>query len=92
MTIESDVQVLLSHARERGDLPEWIVRTEVETFVDHSGDRAIKVLLVVREDREDVVQDGDALSDVVLKVHAIVSDAGSELFPYTYFVGAAEAA
>ena len=61
-------------------------------MIDHTGEPAVRVTVVVRADRESVVRNGAALSDLSRKIHLAIDAAGVHLFPYTRFVGASEAA
>jgi hypothetical protein len=82
----------IRRALKKARLPDWVARTEVETMIDHTGDAAVRVTVVVREGREGVVRDGELISDISRRIHLAVDAAGVQLFPYTRFVGASEAA
>jgi len=88
MSVVAQIEAALKSAK----LPKWIDRFTVEPMTDHSGGRAVRITLVVREDQTDVLQDGAALNDVARRVHSAVDEAGLDLWPYSEFVSASEAA
>ncbi len=69
----------ITKALEKAKLPSWVESWHVETVVDHTGDAAVRVIVVVRADREDIVQDGRALNELRRKVHLTIDDAGVDL-------------
>jgi hypothetical protein len=73
-------------------LPDWVERLNAEGMVDHTGDPALRVTVVIRDDREQVVEDGPALSGLTRQVLSVLQAVGVELFPYLRFVTAAEVA
>ena len=79
-------------ALKKTKLPSWVESTSAEPMIDHTGDPAVRVTIVVRKDREDVVKDGAALSELSRTIHLAIDAAGVHLLPYTRFVGASEAA
>ena len=79
-------------ALKKAKLPDWVESTRIDAMIDHTGEPAVRVTVVVRADREGVVRDGAALSDLSRKIHLAIDAAGIHLFPYTRFVGASEAA
>jgi len=88
----SDIE-RVKKALKRVKLPNWIESTTAEAMVDHTGEPAVRVTFVVRVGREDEVKDGAALSELARKVHSAIIAAGVlDLYPYTRFVGASEAA
>lgn len=82
----------IEKALKKAKLPDWVESTRVEPMVDHTGESALRVTVVVRADREDVVKDGEALNALSRKIHLLIDAAGVPLFPYTRFVGSSEAA
>lgn len=82
----------ITKALDEATLPDWVESTHIETMVDHSGEPAVRVIVVVRADREDVVKDGAALSALSRKIHLAIDAAGVHLFPYTRFTISGEAA
>jgi hypothetical protein len=72
-------------------LPEWVDRVNAEAMVDHTGEPALRVTVVVRNEREDVLEDGRALAAFSRGLLEALQAAGVELFPYTRFVTVAEA-
>lgn len=82
----------ITKALKKAKLPDWVESTHVETMVDHIGDAAVRVIVVVRADRGDIVKDGGALSDLRRKVHLAIDEVGVDLYPYTRFTIAGEAA
>lgn len=88
----SDVDQIRA-ALDRATLPDWVESTKVEPMVDHAGEPALRITVVVRADREEqVVRDGAALSELSRTLHLLIDRAGVHLYPYTRFVGASEAA
>ena len=79
-------------ALKRAKLPGWVESASAEAMTDHTGDPAVRITIVVRAEREDVVRDGAALSELSRKIHIAIDAAGVHLFPHTRFVGASEAA
>ena len=61
-------------------------------MVDHSGEPAVRVTLVVKNADEKMLEDGDALNVVARQVHLAIDAAGVVRWPYTDFVVAREAA
>lgn len=82
----------IAKALKKTTLPDWVESTRVEPMVDHTGDPALRVIVVVRPEREEIVKDGRALTMLVEKIHATVENAGVTLFPYTRFTVSGEAA
>lgn len=73
-------------------LPDWVQSLHVEPMVDHTGEPALRVTVVVKAEREDIVNDGVVIGDMARRIHLAIDAAGIHLFPYTRFVGASEAA
>ncbi len=73
-------------------LPSWAESARAEAMIDHMGEAAVRVTIVVRAKSEDVVKDGAALNALARQLHLAIDAAGVRLFPYTRFVGADEAA
>jgi hypothetical protein len=73
-------------------LPNWVESTQVETMIDHTGDPAVRVIVVVRADRDDVVKNGAALNALSRQIRLAIDAAGIQLFPYTRFTLSGEAA
>lgn len=82
----------ITKALSEAQLPDWVESTQVETMVDHTGDPAVRVIVVVRADRDDVVKDGAELSALSRKIHLAIDAVGIRLFPYTRFTISGEAA
>lgn len=78
--------------RLRADKPEWVDRLTVREMIDAAGEPALEVVLAIREDRLEVVNDGGLLADASHHVHQVVREAGIELWPYTRFVSASDLA
>jgi hypothetical protein len=72
--------------------PAWVEGARAESMVDHTGDPAVRVTIVVRAGREGIVEDGAALNELSRRIHVAIDAAGVHLFPYTRFVGAGEVA
>jgi hypothetical protein len=79
-------------ALKKAKLPAWVESTRVEAMVDHTGESAVRVTVVVRAGDEGIVNDGAALNALSRQIHIAIDAAGVSLFPYTRFVGANEAA
>ena len=82
----------ITKALSEAELPDWVESTHVETMIDHTGDPAVRVIVVVRAEREDVVKNGAELSALSRKIHLAIDAAGVHLFPYTRFTISGEAA
>lgn len=82
----------ITKALEKAALPDWVESTQVEMMVDHTGEPAVRVIIVVRPDRSNMVNDGKALNALARQIHLAVHDAGVDLFPYTRFTVSGEAA
>lgn len=76
----ADIEALLDDAK-----PEWVDRVLVREMVDAEGEPALEVVLVIKDDRLDVVGDGELLATARHQVHLIVEEAGISLWPYTRF-------
>lgn len=82
----------VAKALKRAKLPDWVEKTHVESMVDHTGAGALRVIVVVRSDRGEMVSDGKALNALARKIHHAVEETGVDLLPYTRFTLADEAA
>jgi hypothetical protein len=85
------------HERERIEdairsesLPDWVERISVREMVDADGEPALAVLIVVKEDRTDIVKDAVQLANVRDAVHRAIRSVNVERWPYTRFVSADE--
>jgi hypothetical protein len=73
-------------------LPEWVDRVVVREMFDADGAPALDVVLVIRDDRIDVVRDGSQLADARHLVHRAVRSAAVRLWPYTRFMSVSDLA
>lgn len=82
----------MRRALKKVKLPTWVQSVTIEPMVDHTGDPAARVVVLVRAGREGVIQDGGALLDLTGAIHVALNAEGLDLFPYTRFFVASEAA
>ena len=87
----SDIEPIRK-ALAKAKLPRWVARAEVAPMVNHMGEPALRVTLVIRDDREEILTDGRALNDAARRVHVAIDATGETRWPYTGFVIAHEAA
>jgi len=73
-------------------LPAWVDQVIVTDTFGTDEEPALDVVLVIRDDRIDVVKDGAQLSEARHLVHRAVRAAGVELWPYTRFMSASDLA
>lgn len=73
-------------------LPDWVDRVVVTDTFGTDEEPALDVVLVIRDDRIDVVNDGAKLSEARHLVHRAVRAAGVELWPYTRFLSVSDLA
>lgn len=73
-------------------LPDWVDRVVVREMFDADGAPALDVVLVIRDDRVDVVRDGARLAEARHLVHRAVRSAAIELWPYTRFMSVSDLA
>jgi len=76
----------------KAKLPSWAESARAEAMIDHTGEPAVRVTIVVRAKSESIVRDGAALNALARQIHLALDAAGVQLFPYTRFVGADEIA
>lgn len=87
-----DVAARVEKALEKMGLPDWVETTHIGPMLDHTGDPAVRVIVVVRPDREAIVRDGEALTALVQKIHAAAEKAGVDVLVYTRFTVSGQAA
>lgn len=86
-------------ARERAEqairaepLPQWVDRVIVRDMFDADGEPALDVVLVIRDDRVDVVRDGAELAAARGLVHRALRKTEPSLWPYTRFMSVSDLA
>lgn len=87
----SDIDAV-EKALKKAKLPKWVGGTRVEAMIDHTGEPAVRITIIVKAGDEKIAKDGAAVSALAQQVRAVVDAAGVHLFPYTRFVGANELA
>jgi tryptophan 2,3-dioxygenase len=73
-------------------LPDWVERVVVTHAFGTDDEPALDVVLVVRDDRAEVVNDGAQLAAARHVVHRALRESGVDLWPYTRFVSASDLA
>jgi hypothetical protein len=73
-------------------LPDWVAKTHVELIEDAAGETAAVVHVVIREGRDAILRDGNALTEVGTIVHDALVRARIPLWPYVRFESESEAA
>ena len=71
-------------------LPEWVDHVRAEPKIDHYGEPAINITVVVRRGVDHVFRDGALLNQIALHIHDVLVAQGIELWPFVDFVSADE--
>jgi hypothetical protein len=72
-------------------LPDWVDRVVVREMFDADQKPALDVVLVIRDDRVDMVNDGAQLAEAAHMVHEAVRSS-VDLWPYTRFMSVSDLA
>lgn len=81
-------KLTIDDALARVVLPGWAERVRAEPILDHNGEPAIDVVVVVRSGAPDALADGAALNETAVRLHDALLGVDVALWPFVRFISA----